>query len=600
MLNSISFASVLFGAADGAAGYARSFSPSIAAVWRRERHTPLGRGPLQRRAPRRRRRFLCRARINRQKAICLSSQGAERTMTDILVYDTTLRDGTQRENLSFSLNDKIKIARRLDHFGLPYIEGGWPGSNPKDAEFFTRIQEVELEQAKICAFGSTRYKDIACEDDANIQALVEAQTPVVTLVGKSWDLHVTKVIQTSFDENRAMIEDSAAYLKDLGKEVVYDAEHFFDGFKANPEYAVETLLAAERGGADFLVLCDTNGGALPWEIEHIVTEVARLTRTPLGIHTHDDGGCGVANSLAAVRSGCVMVQGTINGYGERVSNANLTTIIPDLQLKMGHRCLRTEQLRSLTEISRFVDESANVLHDDHFPYVGRSAFAHKGGIHVAAILKAEESYQHIDPKTVGNQMRTVVSELSGRGNILHLAARRGLVTDRERVKEVLEQVKSLENKGYTFEGAEASVELMLRRTQAEYEAPFELVDFMVVVEHRQGRGLLSEATVKVRVGVDEFHTAAEGNGPVNALNLALRKALLPNYPTLDQVHLSDYKVRILDSEGTAATTRVLIDSQRGSSRWTTVGASTNIIEASWTALSDSMEYAILEVLPAIG
>jgi len=518
------------------------------------------------------------------------------TPTDVFVYDTTLRDGTQRESISLSLFDKLNIAQRLDRFGLPYIEGGWPGSNPKDAEFFDRVRDLDLEQAKICAFGSTRYKETSCDEDANIQALVAAKTPVVTLVGKSWDLHVTDVIDTSFQENKAMIEDSVAYLKALGKEIVYDAEHFFDGFKANPEYALETLLVAQAAGADFLVLCDTNGGALPWEIESIVSEVDRLTVTRLGIHTHDDGGCGVANTLAAVRSGCVMVQGTINGYGERVSNANLTTILPDLQLKMGCRCVSDEQLSRLTELSRFVAETANIPHDNHFPYVGQSAFAHKGGIHVAAMLKSTQSYQHIDPTLVGNEMRTVVSELSGRGNILHLAKKQGLASDRAGAKDVLEQVKELENRGYTFEGAEASVELMLRRTQKTYEAPFELVDFTAVVEHRQGRGIFTEATVKVRVGGEIFHTAAEGNGPVNALSLALRKALLPTYPDLENVHLLDYKVRILDTGGTAATTRVLIESRFGSSRWTTVGASANIIEASWTALADSVEYAIVKML----
>lgn len=518
------------------------------------------------------------------------------TPTDVFVYDTTLRDGTQRENISLSLFDKLNIAQRLDRFGLPYIEGGWPGSNPKDAEFFDRVRDLDLEQAKICAFGSTRYKETSCDEDANIQALVAAKTPVVTLVGKSWDLHVTDVIDTSFQENKAMIEDSVAYLKALGKEIVYDAEHFFDGFKANPEYALETLLVAQAAGADFLVLCDTNGGALPWEIESIVSEVDRLTVTRLGIHTHDDGGCGVANTLAAVRSGCVMVQGTINGYGERVSNANLTTILPDLQLKMGCRCVSDEQLSRLTELSRFVAETANIPHDNHFPYVGQSAFAHKGGIHVAAMLKSTQSYQHIEPTLVGNEMRTVVSELSGRGNILHLAKKQGLASDRAGAKDVLEQVKELENRGYTFEGAEASVELMLRRTQKTYEAPFELIDFMAVVEHRQGRGIFTEATVKVRVGGEIFHTAAEGNGPVNALSLALRKALLPTYPDLENVHLLDYKVRILDTGGTAATTRVLIESRFGSSRWTTVGASANIIEASWTALADSVEYAIVKML----
>jgi 2-isopropylmalate synthase len=515
-------------------------------------------------------------------------------MSQILLYDTTLRDGTQRENLSLSLHDKIKIAQRLDAFGIPYIEGGWPGSNPKDAEFFARIREVPLQQARICAFGSTRYKQTHCDHDGNIQALLQARTPVVTLVGKSWDLHVTAVIETTLAENLAMIEDSVLYFKRAGKEVVYDAEHFFDGWKANPEYALATLEAAARGGADFLVLCDTNGGALPWEVEEIVSDVARVASAQLGIHTHDDGGCGVANTLAAVRAGAVMVQGTINGYGERVSNANLTTIIPDLQLKMRRDCVAPERLHELTALSRWVAEMANIPHDDHFPYVGRSAFAHKGGIHVAAMLKCPQSYQHVEPELVGNEMRTVVSELSGRGNILHLAERQELAADSSRAREVLERVKLLENKGYTFEGAEASVEMMLRRTHAEYRAPFKLVDFMVVVEHREGRGLFSEATVKVEIENRMVHTAAEGNGPVNALSLALRKALADTHPEIVDVHLSDYKVRILDSdEGTAATTRVLIDFQKGTRSWTTVGASTNIIEASWTALADAMEYAIL-------
>jgi 2-isopropylmalate synthase len=515
-------------------------------------------------------------------------------MSQILLYDTTLRDGTQRENISLSRNDKVKIAQRLDAFGIPYIEGGWPGSNPKDVEFFARIREVPLRQAKICAFGSTRYKQSHCDHDANIQMLLEARTPVVTLVGKSWDLHVREVIETTLPENLAMIEDSVRYLKRAGRELVYDAEHFFDGWKANPQYALDTLRAAAAGGADFVVLCDTNGGALPWEVESIVAEVAGLLATRIGIHTHDDAGCGVANTLAAVRAGAVMVQGTINGYGERVSNANLTTIVPDLQLKMGRRCIAPERLRELAELSRYVAEVANIPHDDYFPYVGKSAFAHKGGIHVAAVLKCPESYQHIDPSAVGNEMRTVVSELSGRGNILHLAERGNVEADSSRAREVLERVKHLESRGYTFEGAEASVEMMLRRTHAEYRAPFKLVDFMVVVEHREGRGLFAEATVKVEVEGKVMHTAAEGNGPVNALSTALRKALADSHPEIDDVHLTDYKVRILDSdEGTAATTRVLIDFQKGTRSWTTVGASANIIEASWIALADALEYAIL-------
>ncbi len=515
-------------------------------------------------------------------------------MTAIFLYDTTLRDGTQREGVSLSVDDKLKIAHKLDEFGVHYIEGGWPGSNPKDVEFFRRIQSQGLKQAKMAAFGSTRKKDIRPEDDANLKALLRAETSVVTLVGKSWDLHVTQVLETSLDENLAMISESVAYAKAHGREVVYDAEHFFDGYKANPDYALATLRAAAAEGADVLVLCDTNGGALPWEVEEITRAAATEFDTPLGIHTHEDGGCAVANTLAAVRAGAVHVQGTINGYGERVANANLCTIIPDLQLKMGFSCLPADDLIHLTELSRFVAEVANLAHDDHLPYVGGSAFAHKGGIHVAAVLKNEDSYQHIDPALVGNQRRTVVSELSGQGNVLDKANQFGLDVNNQQTRGVLEQIKQLEAQGFTFEGAEASVELMLRRAHPSYVPPFELIDFMVVVERRRGRGLLAEATVKVRVGPKLMHTAAEGNGPVNALDAALRKALLDVYPQLSGVKLTDYKVRILDSDtGTAANVRVLIDTKQGPRRWSTVGASSNIIEASWRALADSMEYALL-------
>jgi len=517
-------------------------------------------------------------------------------MTQLLLYDTTLRDGTQREGISLSLDDKLKIARKLDEFGVHYIEGGWPGSNPKDVEFFQRASSLQLKQAKITAFGSTRRKDTLPEDDANIKALIDANTSVITLVGKSWDLHVIDVLEASMEENLAMIGDSVAYCKAQGKEVIYDAEHFFDGYKANPEYAMATVQVAAVNGADSVVLCDTNGGALPWEVEEIVAEVAkRLGDTQLGIHTHDDAGCGVANSLAAVRAGAVQIQGTINGYGERVANANLCTMIPDLQLKMDYTCVPDENLRRLTELSRYVAEVANLAHDEHFPFVGASAFAHKGGIHVAAMLKNQESYQHIDPELIGNKQRTVVSELSGRGNIVDKARQFNLDTESLDVRSVLEQIKELESQGFTFEGAEASVELMLRRTHPAYVPPFEMLDFKVTSMQRRGRGLTAEATVKVRVGPKIMHTVAEGNGPVNALDAALRKALIDVYPQLSSVSLADYKVRILDSENaTAATTRVLIDTKSGTRSWSTVGASANIIDASWRALTDSMEYALLK------
>ena len=512
----------------------------------------------------------------------------------IFIYDTTLRDGTQREGISLSLEDKVRIARRLDDFGVHYIEGGWPGSNPKDAEFFEAVRNMTFSSAKITAFGSTRRKNVSPGEDANLQAILASDTPAVALVGKSWDLHVRDVLETDLEENLAMISESVAFMKANGKEVIYDAEHFFDGYKANPEYALLTLKVAAEAGADVVVPCDTNGGALPWEIREIMEEVIAAVDTAVGIHTHDDGGCGVANTLAAVQVGAVHVQGTVNGYGERVGNANLSTIIPDLQIKMGKDCVPSEKLAQITELSRFVAEVANLALDDHSPYVGSSAFAHKGGIHVAAMRKNEASYQHIRPDLVGNQQRTVISELAGRGNVLDKAAEYGVDTTSAQAREVLRQIKELEAQGFAFESAEASMSLMLHRLQPGYEPPFELLDFTVLVQHREGRGLSADATIKVRVGDRILHTAAEGNGPVNALDAALRKALLDVYPHLAEVNLSDYKVRILDSQnGTEATVRVLIDTNNGVRRWSTVGASTNIIEASWQALYDSIEFALL-------
>jgi len=515
-------------------------------------------------------------------------------MNAVKLYDTTLRDGAQSEGISFSVEDKIKIATRLDEFGVHYIEGGWPGSNPKDVEFFKRVQKLNFNKSKVVAFGSTRKKNTRPQEDANIQALMAAETPVVALVGKSWDLHVSEVLGTSLNENLAMVGESVAYLKSQSKEVIYDAEHLFDGYKANPDYAIETLRAAAANGADVLVLCDTNGGTLPWEITSVMETVAGVVGVPLGIHTHNDGGCGVANTLTAVRSGAVHIQGTINGYGERVGNADLCVIIPALQLKLGVECVSPEKLAHLTELSHYVSEVANLPHDKHQPYVGASAFAHKGGIHVSAMLKNENSYQHINPDLVGNHRRSVVSELSGRGNVLEKSQQLGLDVNTDQAREVLTHIKELESQGFTFESAEGSINVLLQKLQPDYEAPFELIDFMVVVEQRQGRGILAEATVKVRVGDRVVHTAAEGNGPVNALDSALRKALVDAYPQLAHVSLSDYKVRILDSgSGTSANVRVLIDTKNATRSWSTVGASTNIIEASWRALADSMEYALL-------
>ncbi|MFQ5342814.1 MAG: citramalate synthase [Anaerolineae bacterium] len=516
-------------------------------------------------------------------------------MSTVEIYDCTLRDGTQGEGVAFSVEDKLRVTLKLDELGAHYVEGGWPGSNPRDVGYFERAKDLDLKNAKVAAFGMTRRASLAAEDDPNLKALLDAETPVTTVVGKTWTLHVYDVLRTTLDKNLSMIQDSLAYLKAHDKLVVYDAEHFYDGYRADPEYALETLRAAQAGHADVIVLCDTNGGSLPWEIEEITQAVGRQIDVPLGVHTHDDSGLGVANALAAVRAGAVHVQGTMNGYGERVGNANLCAIIPDLKIKMGVDCITDEQLRKLTEASRYVSELANLAHDHRQAYVGGSAFAHKGGIHVAAVMRNEDSYQHIDPALVGNEKRVLVSDLSGRGNILYKAGEYGLDgVDKDQAIKVLEQIKELENQGFTFESAEASVDMLLRRTQPDYEPPFELVDFLTVVEHRAGRGLVAEATVKVRVGDEVVHTAAEGNGPVNALDAALRKALLPFYPQLENFHLNDYKVRILDGEaGTAAKTRVLIDTADGLRRWSTVGASTNIIEASWRALVDSVEYGLL-------
>ena len=512
----------------------------------------------------------------------------------IQIYDTTLRDGTQRTDISISCDDKIRIAQKLDELGIAFVEGGWPGSNPKDAEFFARAQHIQWENTLISAFGSTCRAGVKPEDDANIQALVEANTPVCTLVGKSWTLHVTDVIRTTFEENLRIIEESTAYLRGEGRRVIYDAEHFFDGFKDNPDYALETLKAAARGGAETIVLADTNGGTMPWEISDITRRVKQEISQPLGIHAHNDSDVAVANTLAAVEEGCVQVQGTINGYGERCGNANLCTIIPNLELKLGIRGLPDGQLSQLYEVSGFVSEVVNLAPDEHMPYVGKAAFAHKGGIHVAAMRRNENSYQHIVPELVGNKMRVIVSELSGRGNLLSKAEEYGLdLSGIKDVKGVLDEIKTLESKGFSFEAAEASAILLLRRQQPDYKPAFELIDLMSIVEQRQGRGLFAEATVKVRVEGEVLHTAAEGNGPVNALDIALRKALIDHYPQIADFHLADFKVRILNGvTGTGAVTRVLIDTQSKTERWSTVGASANIIEASWRALADAVEYGL--------
>jgi 2-isopropylmalate synthase len=513
----------------------------------------------------------------------------------IEIYDTTLRDGTQSVDVSLSCDDKIRIAQKLDSLGFDFIEGGWPGSNPKDVEFFERAQNIEWKHALICSFGSTCKAGTAPQDDPNIQALLNAGTPVCTVFGKTWTLHVTDVLRTTLEENLRMIEESVSYLRQNDRRVIYDAEHFFDGYKANAKYAIDTLKAAIRGGAESVVMCDTNGGTMPWETTEIVRTVREaLDGHPLGIHAHNDSGVAVANTLAAVSEGCTQVQGTINGYGERCGNANLCSIIPNLELKMDQRCLPEGGLEGMYDLSHFVSEVANLKNSKNFPYVGKSAFAHKGGVHVAAMRRNVHSYQHIEPEKVGNEMRVVVSELSGRGNLVSKAEQYGItLEDNEKVTEVLKNIKFLESRGFSFEAAEASVAMMLKRQDSSYVPPFELIDFGVNVEDRQGRGIFCEATVKVKVGDEIFHTAADGNGPVNALDTALRKALITHYPAIADFNLADYKVRILDSKkGTGSTTRVLIDTQNGKSRWSTVGASENIIEASWLALFDSFEYGL--------
>ena len=521
---------------------------------------------------------------------------------EIQLYDTTLRDGAQQEGISLSAEDKVKITQRLDELGVHYVEGGWPGSNPKDAEYFRRVKGLSLCNAQVAAFGSTRRAGVSVEDDGNVQALMAAETPVVTLVGKSSDLHVHRVLETTLEENLAMIADTVAYFKRHGRTVFYDAEHFFDGYKANAEYALQTIRSAAEAGADCLVLCDTNGGLLTGELTEIVARVRSELPTPLGIHCHNDADVAVANSLAAIMAGVTQVQGTINGYGERCGNANLLSVIANLKVKMGIDCVTDSQLAGLAEASHFVSEIVNIPPNGQQPYVGASAFSHKGGLHAAAVAKIEESYQHISPDRVGNANRVVISELSGRGNIQMRLRELGLAdrVSRDQVGALLERLKELESRGFQYEGAEASFELMVRRSLEGYQPPFDLLELMVLVEDRRGglqnghEEMMSEAVVKVKVESQVLHTAAEGNGPVNAMDNALRKALLEFYPSLDAVRLIDYKVRVVDQgQDTRAVVRVLIESTDGQGQWQTVGSSGNIIEASWTALADSLEYFLL-------
>ena len=516
----------------------------------------------------------------------------------IALFDTTLRDGTQSEGLSFSVEDKIKIARLLDGFGVRYIEGGYPGANPKDEEFFRRASELKLKQARLTAFGSTRRTGSTAANDANLQALVKAATPAVAIFGKTWLLHVTDVLKTTPEENLAIISDSVSFLKQNGREVIFDAEHFFDGFRADRSYALAAVHAAAQAGADWIALCDTNGGNLPSTVAEIVREAKKVLTVPLGIHAHNDSDLAVANSLAAVEAGCTMVQGTLNGWGERCGNANLMSVIPALQLKMGLACIPEENMERLTEVSRTASEIANLRPRAHAPYVGASAFAHKAGAHVAAVAKSPVTFEHIPPEKVGNDRRIVVSELSGRGNIRVRAAELG-VELRGNEADLVARIKDLENQGYQFEAADGSLELMLRRTQPGYVEPFEVRDVVVISQRRSSSDMFVEATVKIKVGDEVSHVVAEGSGPVDAMDHAFHKALDHHFPLLRQIHLCDFKVRILDPESaTAAITRVLVESSLGSERWSTIGVSQNIIEASCEALKDALELPLVRAAKA--
>ena len=519
--------------------------------------------------------------------------------TQVVLYDTTLRDGCQREGLSLSLGDKLKIAQRLDRLGIHYIEGGYPGSNPRDQEFFARARQMTWQHATITAFGSTRYKANRAQDDPNLQALLDSQASVCTLVCKFSEHHVRQVLETTLEENLAMIADSIRFLREHDRRVICDAEHFFDGWRENADYVRACLRAAAEAGAECLVLCDTNGGAFPDEVATMVQQAQQslpaYTGT-FGIHAHNDADLAMANTLAGLQAGAVHLQGTINGYGERCGNANLCSIIPNLVLKLDIPVVSRGQLAQLTESARYVAELANVALDPYGAYVGSSAFAHKAGYHAAGMMKSSTSYQHIDPARVGNDMRILISELSGRRAITSKIEKLGVeLAAGQSPAGIVEQVKRLENRGYQFEGAEASLELLIRRQRPDYQAPFELEDFLVVVEtHRRRDEVIAEATVKIRVGSETRHTAGEGNGPVNALDAAMRQALEGFYPKLAHIRLTDYKVRVVDAgAGTAATVRVLIECSDGHQTWSTVGSHANIIQASWLALSDSLEYGLL-------
>ena len=518
-------------------------------------------------------------------------------MAKIELYDTTLRDGAQSEGISFSVNDKLKISEKLDELGIHFIEGGWPGANPKDMEFFKKIRALKLKKSKIVAFGSTRHANSKVKTDKVMKGLLTAETKYITIFGKSWDMHVRDVFKVDLNENLRMIEDSIKFLKANGKIVFYDAEHFFDGYMANKEYALKTLAVARDSGAERIILCDTNGGTITSQVFEVVEEVKADIKTPLGIHAHNDCDMAVANSIAAIQAGCVQAHGTVNGYGERCGNANLISIIANLKLKLDINCISDLELRELTEISRFVAEISNLKMNDNEPFVGRSAFAHKAGVHVNAILKNPKTYEHADPHAIGNHRRLLISELSGRSTILKKAEEMDidLGKDGDKTKKILKVLQDLESKGYHFESAEASLELLIKRVMKKFKDFFDLEDFRVIIEKKRDGKMSTEATIKLRVGSEFEHTASLGDGPVNALDSALRKALKKFYPSLNEMHLTDYKVRVLDEkEGTAARVRVLIQSQDKMDSWWTMGVSENIIEASWQALVDSVEYKLLK------
>lgn len=513
------------------------------------------------------------------------------------IYDTTLRDGAQAEDVSFSVEDKLLIAQKLDALGLHYIEGGWPGANPKDILFFEEMKKISLKSAKLVAFGATRKSSNKVSEDPNIQSLIGAGTEWVTIFGKSWDLHVTDALGITLKKNLEIISDSIDYLKSKGKRVFYDAEHFFNGYLARPDYALKTLETAQKAGAECLILCDTNGGMMPWQVREIFEVATREIKGSYGIHTHNDSEMAVANALTAVELGVAQVQGTVNGFGERCGNANLCSILPNLKLKMKVDCISDEQLKNLQEVSRFVSEIANLPHNKHQPYVGESAFAHKGGIHVHAVRKKAETYEHVPPGKVGNRQRVLISDYAGKSSLLEKAKeyKISLAADSHRVKEILHQLKELEHQGFQFEGAEGSFELIMKKALGKHKRFFNLVGFRVIIEKRkEGEAPISEATIMVDVNGQIEHTAAIGNGPVNALDHALRRALEKFYPVLSDVKLLDYKVRVLAaSDGTGSKVRVLIESGDGETKWGTVGVSENIIEASWQALVDSIEYKLL-------